>query len=334
MWSFHHRSFGRAREQVQAWTERASLRHVKLWMGPVATLVAWFVAGEAAAYCRQNSCQDDRDNQVFCERDERRCIVGGKTLHYKSPCLSFGVAAGQAAVLGLSDQEFESLVARAFERWQSVDCGDGRGPGLSVQSAGVVETERAFYCKEPSLNLSVWLLMDDWQKEDSALGYANSIYAEDDAEIFDCDVELNAHKILMEVPEDLIEDALLSIITHEAGHFLGLAHSDDTDAVMFAAYNRNDLLSRDLTPDDVDGICAVFPPSEQRLDCSSPGVSEAALDEAACERALLPPTSSSCAIVDRGPRNGSFAGAAVWGMLGVFAWSYRRRRSRFESRWC
>lgn len=316
-------------------TERANLRHVKLRMGPlVAALVAWFVAGEATAYCRQNSCQDDHENEVFCERDERRCIIGGQTLHYKSPCLSFGVAAGQADVLGMSDQEFESLVARAFERWQSVDCGDGRRPGLSVQSAGPVDTERTFYCKEPSLNLSVWLLTDDWQKESSALGYANSIYAEDDAEIFDCDVELNAHKILTEVPADLIEDALLSIITHEAGHFLGLAHSDDTDAVMFAAYNRNDLLSRDLTPDDIEGICAVFPPSEQRLDCSPPGVSEAALDEAACDAALRPPSSSSCALGEPGHRESSFTGTAALGMLGVFGWLGRRRRSRFESRSC
>src|ERR1019366_8185381 len=47
-----------------------------------------------------------------------------------------------------------------------------------------------------------------------------------------------------------------SILTHEAGHFLGLAHTADTSAVMYASYSPGATV---LTPDDVAGICSIYP---------------------------------------------------------------------------
>jgi hypothetical protein len=54
---------------------------------------------------------------------------------------------------------------------------------------------------------------------------------------------------------------LPSILTHEAGHFLGLAHSSDSSAVMFASYHVN---STNLQPDDVNGICSIYPSDGSR----------------------------------------------------------------------
>jgi hypothetical protein len=52
---------------------------------------------------------------------------------------------------------------------------------------------------------------------------------------------------------------LQSIVTHEAGHFLGLAHSQVASATMWPNYMSGTETFRMLDPDDVDGICAVFP---------------------------------------------------------------------------
>ncbi len=54
---------------------------------------------------------------------------------------------------------------------------------------------------------------------------------------------------------------LASILTHEAGHFLGLAHSAETSAVMYAHYHPGQNV---LTPDDVGGICSIYPPDLTR----------------------------------------------------------------------
>lgn len=49
-----------------------------------------------------------------------------------------------------------------------------------------------------------------------------------------------------------------SIVTHEVGHQLGLAHSPEQEATMFFAY-RGGIGGRTLHPDDISGICALYP---------------------------------------------------------------------------
>jgi hypothetical protein len=265
---------------------------MRAWIGIFIGLSIALGANRAEAFCRQRSCQDSKElsseaeKGQTCERDARGCILEGDLLYYDSPCLSFAVAAGSGDVLGVDDERFEELVREAFNRWQTVDCGDGSEPRLQVQSAGVVETAEPVYCGLPELNLSVWFLQTQWPYESNALGYTTSTYAQDDAEVFDADVEINVQKLVDDGLTGLnVEDVLLSIFTHEAGHFLGLGHSDDPGSVMAASYSPRDLLSRPLTQDDVDGICAIYPPGKD-FECSEPGVSEAALDEAACQQAI------------------------------------------------
>lgn len=48
-----------------------------------------------------------------------------------------------------------------------------------------------------------------------------------------------------------------SIATHEEGHFLGLDHSAQSSAVMYASYSGG--IKRNLTTDDQAGVCALYP---------------------------------------------------------------------------
>ena len=240
------------------------------------------VTVEAHAFCRQNACRDNPETGHICERDEAGCIIEGVTLYYSSPCLSFGVARGAGQALEFSDDEFEAIVMEAFGAWKTADCGEGRGPGFEVRSVGVVEADGNFFCEsEVGANLSVWTSVSNWTYKRDALGYTSSMYAIDSGEVFDADVELNLHKVRQEFPKERWRQVLLSIVTHEAGHFLGIGHSTEPRAVMAASYSDFDLLNRTLTDDDVQAICSIYPPKD--LQCSVPSYSQAALEEDACE---------------------------------------------------
>lgn len=250
------------------------------------------------AFCRQNSCEDgiqktcdnfdDPDDcvetEVMCERDEYECIIEGNTLHRTSPCMSFAVARGNTSLLGLTDNDLLDIVQEAFNRWRSVDCGAGEPPGFEVPSLGLVNAKKAYYCSEADLNTNTWFLSRTWTHDPKALGFTFSTSNLQNGEVHDADVELNLGKIQADFARANWKAVLLSIAMHEAGHFLGLAHSADPNAVMFAAYNRSDLYERELQQDDLDGICDIFPPNPS-LVCEPAVLHPEGLDEASCAAA-------------------------------------------------
>ncbi len=91
------------------------------------------------------------------------------------------------------------------------------------------------------------------------LALTSMTYDDITGEIFDADVEINSANNLITTGDTNIGADLVSIVTHEAGHFLGLAHSEKATATMFGNYSPGDPFMRDLDPDDVAAICAAYP---------------------------------------------------------------------------
>ena len=68
-----------------------------------------------------------------------------------------------------------------------------------------------------------------------------------------------------------VQTDLVSIVTHEVGHFIGIAHSPIPSAVMYYSYALGSI-KRTLTPDDIAAVCAIYPPSVQKTcDPTPPG---------------------------------------------------------------
>jgi hypothetical protein len=296
------------------------------WVAVVACCLGVLLPAAAAAFCRQMTCEpvtcdgasSDECEEVDCRLGADGCIAEGVSLHYPSHCLQFGVSRGAAQQVGLSDEELESIIIEAFERWRNVDCGEGQGPGFVIQSAGIVDTQGNHFCQQlPALNLSVWTLSEDWSYQGRSLGYTTSTFGVDDGVIFDADVEFNVAHIVDNFSADLMPQVTLAIATHEAGHFLGLAHSEDRTAIMAAAYSDSDLLKRDFSQDDIDGICTIYPPDTMPDQCSAPGYTDVALTAAACEEAATE-SAEGCSVVTLGAGRrvvGRGQGFGMWVVL-------------------
>ncbi len=154
----------------------------------------------------------------------------------------------------------DNLVTDAFSKWLAADCGGGKHPVLAAQNFGPTACGEHVYNKKGP-NSNEWTFVDSkWMDlmDAHTLALTTVTYA-DTGEIFDADVEINSANNLITTGDTDIGTDLESIVTHEAGHFLGLAHSEITTATMFSSYLPGNPFMRDLDPDDVTAICAAYP---------------------------------------------------------------------------
>ncbi len=192
------------------------------------------------------------------------CFTDGLPLFWSGACIGYTVNERASAVVPFPDAY--RVITAAFATW-STRCTKGAA-GIATLNLGAVTCAEVRYNKnDPNQNVVVFR-DDGWPHNDpnSTLGLTTVTFNSETGEIYDADMEINA------TGKDLSTSAvvpangfdLASIVTHEVGHFLGLAHATDAKATMYARYLPGTSALRNLTKDDVAGLCEIYPSPTER----------------------------------------------------------------------
>lgn len=238
--------------------------------------------GDAAAFCRTTTCECKTDQPLpvknglpqstcgqadgACPRDEHGCRKTGTPIAWSGGCIGF--SANLAGTSQLSADEFNAAFDQAFQAWALVDCGGGDHPSIQIFTLRPTTcAESDYHGDGPNVN-AIYFTDNGWEAKsekelDGVIAKTKAHFVKS-GEIVDADIAINSARHDFTVSEEpgAVRYDLVSVLTHEVGHFLGLDHSDDPDAVMFWQYSSG-TLNRQLHQDDIDAICTVYPPGRQ-----------------------------------------------------------------------
>lgn len=302
-------------------------------LGALATVVA--SPGEASAFCRTTTVPVVADFQP----SPTKCWDQGNPLFWRNSCVGYSVQRGASRQVAFEDAA--NGISRAFTKWTGASCpteGTGRSRvSIDVRDLGPVDCGEVNY-NQSGANQNVIVFRDEkWPHSDSnnTLALTTVTFNPETGEIYDADMEVNTHDqrvtLVDPVPPDGYDFA--SIATHEAGHFLGIAHSGDNRATMFANYTPGATAMRNLTSDDVAGICAVYRPDGARAVLNGKVTPGPQCDPtprrgytSACEEPTTKTCTGSSQVAAGSPVTPGWVGVAL-GLAGVLA-ARRTRRSR------
>jgi hypothetical protein len=208
---------------------------------------------------------------------------------------------------GVSAADAEVAVRASFDAWATVGCSYF---GLSFD--GQVDHPQVGYNGNGDNTNVVAYVEHDWQGKRSTQAITLLTFGCNDGVILDADILVNADNFRFTTdPENDDEDRrdLQNVLTHEAGHFVGFAHSPDPASTMFATVTADETQKRDLTDSDRAGMCVAYPVERGPLDAGSP-------------------LAAGCSVAAGGSNGGNRGLATGLALLAIFSFAGLKSRAR------
>lgn len=223
-------------------------------------LAAAFVLSQslvAFAYCRATTCDPAKGS---CGKSAHGCQTQGEQLKWSGSDVELRIDQAGSELLQISAGDTQAAVEAALTTWMNADCGGGLHPSFTGNTELAANLGIAF--NEDGKNVNAIKYIDDiWPYEHGAVAKTLLGFDSTNGDLLDADVAFNSAEYPLAMDPESGQIDLEAVLTHEVGHILGLAHSDAPGATMqpeTTGFATAEL--KTLEPDDMAGICAIYPP--------------------------------------------------------------------------
>jgi hypothetical protein len=237
-----------------------------------AALALGWSAGEAWAYTRTTTCTPSGTYQ--CEPGQEPLEIA-----WPSACVTYHLH--REGLSGVPFAQVEADIQASFEPWNEPGCGN-----LTLTYGGTTDEDRVEFDLSCDNVNTVVFREESWDYLPGTVALTTVLFGLETGTIYDADMEINAVDFDWAVGVDQTPNHLADLrntITHEAGHFLGLDHTNVGGATMEASAGLGETLKRDLAQDDIDGLCAIYPSPAQDQTCRGAPVGPYLVAERVCE---------------------------------------------------
>jgi MYXO-CTERM domain-containing protein len=287
------------------------VRRIGLQMFPLGSTAKRRVLGAIAMFVIASLADDA--SAFECKVSESYSYV---SLRWASRALPYTIEPPGSGQLSLAD--VTRAVDFAFEAWTLPDCTD-----LRFEARGVVEPV------EGDRTPRVTFIGDRWTHAVDAVALTRTIYGVQDGDIRSAVIEVNEEGFAFRdvvasgCPDGIRVYDLTAVLTHEVGHLVGLDHTRSysgapSDPTMAPVVDVCEIVKRTLEPDDIDGLCRLYPAGEPAGHCQDlpPTPSDSYVSNTALGCTHVRPTR------DPSPTVGL-------ALLGLFALRRLRKRGRY-----
>jgi hypothetical protein len=176
---------------------------------------------------------------------------------------SHPVLLGETGSDDISFAQAEHALEQALETWSSPACSDWDFDYRGTTS----DTRAGFDSEDIEGNTNVVV----WNEDDFTYGVFAALtlvtFDPTDGRIYDVDIEMNGTDYTFSVDGEAGVFDVQDVLTHELGHFIGLGHSTVGEATMAGGSVPGETFRHDLDPDDIDGLCTIYPAGDVTPDC-------------------------------------------------------------------
>jgi hypothetical protein len=236
--------------------------------GAAFALTLSVAARDAHGYCRTTTCDPKIEE---CDTDKNGCSRTGAPLTWRSLPIAYRFTARSSQNLQRDDAR--EAVRAAFQRWSDVTCPSGRRTSLRFEEQDDIAANLPSTPHQPgAAHFGIYFRDDAWTAtdSDSTLALTTQSFGVVNGWVEQSDIEINTSSAKFATSDSAKGVDLQAVITHEVGHYLGLAHSNHKDSIMVASYcgdgdrcAKGKVEARRLSEDDEAAVCALFPPDGQ-----------------------------------------------------------------------